>query len=132
MPRGGFRAGAGRKRRDLDPKVMAPNASLEEGARAYTGEALGILIVVMRDTKASAATRTAAAIHILDRGWGRPATGAEVVARKEEDTREVSDLDLARWILSVLEDAAEEQDAAEAEAAEQAAKNGSQELVPVR
>lgn len=49
-------------------------------ARAYTTDAMKVLVEVMQDQDASAATRVAAAEALLARGWGRPSqavTGAD-------------------------------------------------------
>jgi hypothetical protein len=41
-------------------------------ARSHTRTALNVLVGVMRNTKAPAPARIAAANAILDRGWGKP------------------------------------------------------------
>jgi hypothetical protein len=105
--RGGRRPGAGRK--PAPPKI-APFVALElkgtlgATALAYRAEALGTLLGAMRDPAATAASRIAAAKHILD-----AAKLAEADASGKDD-REYSDLDLARWILHILENAADEAD----------------------
>jgi len=40
-------------------------------ARSHTRAALNVLVAVMRNTKATAPARIAAANAILDRGWGK-------------------------------------------------------------
>jgi hypothetical protein len=50
-------------------------------ARSHTRTALNVLVGVMRNTKAPAPARIAAANAILDRGWGKPTQAVE----KRED-----------------------------------------------
>lgn len=59
------------------PKVLG---DLREKARAQTDEALETLIRVSRDRKAPAAAQVAAALGILDRGWGKPVQSTELSA----------------------------------------------------
>jgi hypothetical protein len=40
--------------------------------RGYTGEALSVLVRVMRDEKKSASARVRAVAELFDRAWGRP------------------------------------------------------------
>ena len=42
-------------------------------ARSYTKAAINTLVGIMRQPKAPPAARVAAAIHLLDRGWGKAA-----------------------------------------------------------
>ena len=71
MAGGGSRPGErrGGRQKGTPNKVTA---ELRYAAREYTEEALKTLAAVMRDRKASAAARVAAAIALLDRGHGRP------------------------------------------------------------
>jgi hypothetical protein len=46
-------------------------------ARGHTRTALNVLVGVMRNTKAPAPARIAAANAILDRGWGKAAQAVE-------------------------------------------------------
>ena len=50
------------------PRTVTEIRSL---ARSHTRTALNVLVGVMRNTKAAAPARIAAANSILDRGWGR-------------------------------------------------------------
>jgi hypothetical protein len=50
------------------PKTLTEIRSL---ARSHTRSALNVLLGVMRNTKAAAPARIAAANAILDRGWGK-------------------------------------------------------------
>lgn len=50
------------------PKVLT---DVRELARSYTAEAIEALAKTMRDEKAPHAAKVAAAIHLLDRAWGR-------------------------------------------------------------
>jgi hypothetical protein len=64
-------------------------AGVRQAAQQYTEEAVSTLAEVMRDTGAPAAARTAAAVALLDRGWGRPATALDArveVAHSASDT----------------------------------------------
>jgi hypothetical protein len=106
---GGKRPGAGRKASPglTDLVAIERKGTIAETAREYAFEAIASLATTMRDPFAKAASRNAAAKHILDAA--KAAEGAEA----EADTRECTDMDLARWILSVLEGAAAQQDAAD-------------------
>lgn len=50
---------------------------LREMARVHTPEALATLVEVMNDKSAPPAARVAAAGHVLDRGYGKPAQSME-------------------------------------------------------
>ena len=69
------------------PRVVG---EIRDLARGQTEHAIEVLISVMRDGKASAAARIAAAREILDRGWGRPPQ-AEPTAydRQQEEEAEL-------------------------------------------
>jgi hypothetical protein len=67
--RGGASPNAGGR-----PKVVG---DLRELARVHTPEALAVLVEVMNDRDAPAAARVAAAGHVLDRGYGKPAQSME-------------------------------------------------------
>ena len=56
------------------PKTITEIRSL---ARSHTRTALNVLVGVMRNTKAAAPARIAAANAILDRGWGKAAQAIE-------------------------------------------------------
>lgn len=63
------------KRSELEmPKTITEIRSL---ARSHTRTALNVLVGVMRNTKAAAPARIAAANAILDRGWGKAAQAIE-------------------------------------------------------
>ncbi len=51
------------------PKIVA---GVRELARQHAKEAIGTLAGIMRDPRAPAAARIAAANALLDRGWGKP------------------------------------------------------------
>jgi hypothetical protein len=57
-------------------------------ARAQTQAALDTLIAVMQDETAPPAARVSAAIHLLDRGHGRPELRARVEHHVEVDLGE--------------------------------------------
>jgi hypothetical protein len=56
------------------PKTLTEIRSL---ARSHTQTALNVLVGVMRNTRAAAPARIAAANAILDRGWGKAAQAIE-------------------------------------------------------
>jgi len=74
--RGGKRTGSGRKP-GAKNKVTV---DLKKIAQPYSKEAVGVLVEIMRDTKAPAATRVQAADKILDRGHGKAPVAIEVDA----------------------------------------------------
>ena len=50
---------------------------LRSEARKWTASALKTLVHVMQDTAGAPAPRVAAAVQILDRGWGKPQLNVE-------------------------------------------------------
>jgi hypothetical protein len=62
--------------------------AVRELARQHTGEAIQTLAAIMRDGKEPAAARVRAAEYVLDRGWGRPETTANV--KLPRDVRDLS------------------------------------------
>src|SRR6516225_4051472 len=61
-------------------------------ARTFTGEAISTLHEIMKDKKTTANARVAAAVAILDRGWGRPLQAMDV--RLNVEVRNLSDVEL--------------------------------------
>ena len=61
------------------PKALA---AVMEAAKAHTAAAIETLAAIMADRRQPAAARIAAAVAILDRGWGKPRqpVGAEGLA----------------------------------------------------
>lgn len=103
-PRWNKRGGAGRGQgRKALPKGLAAVAA-EAKDDDYVAKAIALWLSIMRDPEASAAARNTAAKYLVD--TVRSGEGAEAAA----DTRECTDMDLARWILSVLEGAAAQAD----------------------
>lgn len=51
-------------------------------ARSHTKTAISTLAGIMREPDSPAAARVAAAIALLDRGWGRPQQTMEMTVRK--------------------------------------------------
>ena len=85
MPRGGKRAGAGRKQGSKDRQPRSPpiiiakaqeKRELREAARQYTGEALRTLAAICNEGQSEAA-RVSAACALLDRGYGKPTQQVE-------------------------------------------------------
>lgn len=54
-------------------------AGVREAAQQYTEEAVETLAAIMRDVGAPPAARTAAAVALLDRGYGRPAQAVDAM-----------------------------------------------------
>jgi hypothetical protein len=52
-------------------------------ARSVTKEAVATLLDIMTDAKAPAAARVAAAVAVLDRGWGRPPQAVAVAVEAD-------------------------------------------------
>lgn len=46
-------------------------------ARAHTETAINVLVGIMTATDAPPAARVSAAVHVMDRGWGKPAQPIE-------------------------------------------------------
>lgn len=59
---------AARRRR----KTSAADKSISALARSRSAECIDVLLEIASDSGNSAATRVAAAIALLDRGWGKP------------------------------------------------------------
>jgi hypothetical protein len=88
MPRGGrrstsFKPGVsgnpnGRPRRSDTIAARQIFVTVKAAARALTQEAVDTLVAVMRDGRATAAARIAAATALLDRGHGRPSQAVEL------------------------------------------------------
>ena len=72
--RGGKRTGSGRKP-GIKNKVTI---DLRKIAQPYSKEAIGVLVEIMRDTEAPAATRVQAVDKLLDRGHGKAPVAIEV------------------------------------------------------
>jgi hypothetical protein len=107
-PHGGPRPNSGRKANPLAPLItVETKATAAEMARPYLADAIGALVGTIRNPWAKDSARNAAAKHLLD--TAKPAEGA-----KADDDYEVSNIELARWIISVLENAADEQEAQKA------------------
>jgi hypothetical protein len=47
-------------------------AAFKSAARVHSGMALNVLVGIARDKDSHPSSRVQAAIHILDRGWGKP------------------------------------------------------------
>ena len=70
--RGGKRPGAGRPKGRKDAKTL----EIEEAAKEYAGDALRALVKVATKGK-SEGSRVAAAVALLDRGYGKPRQALE-------------------------------------------------------
>src|SRR5208283_4823876 len=81
-------------------------ADARSPAREYTAEAIEKVVAIMRNDQAPPAAVLSAAVHILDRGWGKPKESLDVAQR-----RSLEDLVAESYAL------ARERDAAKAAAA---------------
>jgi ribosomal protein S12 len=79
-----------KQRRGTKPRKALPRkknpADLRSLARSQTANAVNVLIGLMRSKKVNNAIRMGAAIHLLDRGHGKPAQ-AHTGADGEEEIR---------------------------------------------
>jgi len=74
---------------------------LRSRARSFSDMALNTLVGIAGNEKAAEASRVAAAVHILDRGWGKPDQhihteneGIEIVIRQIIERRDVHVIDV--------------------------------------
>ena len=63
---------SGRPRRPEAIEARKVAADVKAAARAHSAEAFDTLLSVMRSERSPPAARVAAAMAILDRGWGKP------------------------------------------------------------
>jgi hypothetical protein len=63
-----------------NPTMSKSLTEIRSVARSHTRTALNVLVGVMRNTKAPAPARIAAANAILDRGWGKATQAIETSA----------------------------------------------------
>ena len=71
------------RRQPKDPARLAEwqgRRDIKQLAKSYTEEALDKIVSIMRDKTAPPSVQLAAAIHILDRGWGKPTVAVETPA----------------------------------------------------
>ena len=80
--RGGKREGAGRPSGAKNIATVDLKRSLSELAREYTDDALSALFEVARYSRSERA-RVAAAIAILDRGFGKPPQASDIQCAKD-------------------------------------------------
>jgi hypothetical protein len=102
MSRGGWRSTSfrpgrsgnptGRPKRPATIEARRIFQDVADAARERTQDAIDTLSAIMKDSRAPAAARIAAAQAILDRGYGKPAQAIEVDAGP--DLTHVSDEDL--------------------------------------
>jgi hypothetical protein len=72
------------------PKIFT---EVKQAAREHTEAAIETLVSVMDDENATASARVAAAVAILDRGWGKPGQMVEMNMRNKP-VRELTDDEL--------------------------------------
>ena len=63
------------------PVSFTSKDALKQAAKTYTGEALSIIVAAMKSEDLPIPQRVAAAVEILNRGWGKP--GAEISLSEE-------------------------------------------------
>lgn len=81
-------------------------------ARSYTEAAIQTLGGIMGQTAAPPSARVAAAVALMDRGWGKPAQIADVTVRRAI-AKEIADDELAAIATGSSDGAAEAQDDSE-------------------
>ncbi len=87
-------------------------ADIRSLARAYTQSSIKTLAAIAGSKKSPAAARVAAAVALLDRGWGKPAQALEHTGKDGGPIKvaDVSTTEAARLILATLREAAEKQE----------------------
>lgn len=110
-PHGGKRKNAGRKRGSANKITVLIKASLAEIAKAYTADAIGVLVEIMVNPMHPAAARATCANSLLDRGWGKAPQSLEVSGKDGGPVlvkEDISPLEAARRIAFAIELAARE------------------------
>lgn len=76
-------------------------ADIRSLARAHTPTAISTLAGIMRQPKAPASARVAAAEALLNRGWGKP---SQPITGKDEEAiaSPMSSLEIAQWVGAIL------------------------------
>jgi hypothetical protein len=100
--RGMFQAGVSGNPGGRPKRMLEDGRSLADVARGHTEDAVAVLVEVMGDAGAPAASRVSAAAHILDRGWGRPNQGISVEAPAKNTGRELSAHEAALRVQSLI------------------------------
>ena len=108
MARGGRRAGAGRKPGSKSKLTIALGGTLSETLKGYETIAIAAIVEIAGDHRATASARASCALAIIDRIHGKPKQAHEHSGPDGGpiETRELSDLELARRIAFILETAA--------------------------
>lgn len=75
--KGGARPGAGRKKGSRNKATIQAKRALSELAQEHTKDALNTLVFIAKKGQSDSA-RVAAAVAILDRGYGRPPQSHEI------------------------------------------------------
>lgn len=92
---------AGRPPGRANVATVALRRTLGELAREHTGEALETILAVMRSGETDA-IRLAAAVQLLDRGYGRPAQAVTVKDGRDEEMEDCRRRSQAA-VLAILE-----------------------------
>lgn len=92
---------AGRPPGRSNVATTAMRRTLGELAREHTAEALATVLQVMREGETDA-IRLAAAVHLLDRGYGRPQAAVSVTDDRESEIQAYGE-QMQAAVLAVLE-----------------------------
>ena len=103
---GSFRKGHDPRR--MSVKKYADGQTFRQLCQERSGEALELLIGIMQDEAEDKKTRMAAAIHVLDRGYGKPISGVALLGSDSDttDPQSMSNAQLAAAAQAFLESAA--------------------------
>lgn len=80
-------------------------------ARSHTASALKTLAAISKNAKAPSAARVAAAVALLDRGWGKPSqaiTGKDGGPIETMELSNLSDVERAQCLAGILQQASAE------------------------
>jgi hypothetical protein len=68
-------------------------------ARSHTATAINTLVGVMRERKSSPSARVAAAVALMDRGWGKPSQAMEIT--QDRPLERLSDAELTAFLREI-------------------------------
>ncbi len=71
-------------------KIAESDKDIKSLARGHTANCVRVLSGIMNQKKASYSARVAAAVALLDRGWGRPAQAVAVLVDDRRDSAEIT------------------------------------------
>lgn len=94
-----------------NPGGRPKDGELKELARAHTKEAIQTLVSVMKGKKSPAASKVAAAIALLDRGYGKPVQAVEASGPDGGPIETVTPMELAKWMAFTMTQAGKQLEA---------------------